>query len=227
MTSHQQPVPFTSQWSVVQGLPMHTRVPACIQSNGCPPVVLIHGMIIASRYLLPTAALLASEYAVYVPDLPGFGQSLGPSEPLDIAGMADALVEWMAGYNLEQVVLLGNSLGCQIIVDFAVRYPKRLRATVLQGPTVDPQARTLLHQIIRLLRHAPLERPSQTLLMASDYMTAGWQRIIGMVRTLLSDPVEKKLPHVRVPTLVVRESRDPVVPQRWAEEVVRLLPLEK
>ncbi|MDQ3880940.1 MAG: alpha/beta hydrolase, partial [Chloroflexota bacterium] len=34
----------------------------------------------------------------------------------------------------------------------------------------------------------------------------------------------RKLPCVRVPTLVVRGGRDPIVPQAWAEEVARLLP---
>ena len=30
---------------------------------------------------------------------------------------------------------------------------------------------------------------------------------------------------MRVPTLVVRGSRDPIVPQRWAKEVAELLPM--
>ncbi|MCA1991296.1 MAG: alpha/beta hydrolase, partial [Coleofasciculus sp. S288] len=38
------------------------------------------------------------------------------------------------------------------------------------------------------------------------------------------DPIEQKLPHVPVPTLVVRGKLDPMVPQEWAEEVVSLLP---
>ena len=47
------------------------------------------------------------------------------------------------------------------------------------------------------------------------------------VRTLqkgVEDPVAQKLPRVRVPTLVVRGSRDPIAPQRWVEEMVRRLP---
>jgi 2-hydroxy-6-oxonona-2,4-dienedioate hydrolase len=36
--------------------------------------------------------------------------------------------------------------------------------------------------------------------------------------------VDLSMRHVRVPTLVVRGSRDVIVPQRWAEEVTRLLP---
>ena len=44
------------------------------------------------------------------------------------------------------------------------------------------------------------------------------------LRYALKDPVREKLPHVGVPTLVVRGSRDPIAPQPWVEEMVRLLP---
>ena len=40
----------------------------------------------------------------------------------------------------------------------------------------------------------------------------------------LADPIEDKLPLVQQPTLVVRGAWDPIVPQRWTEEVVRRLP---
>ena len=44
-------------------------------------------------------------------------------------------------------------------------------------------------------------------------------------RYALEDRIEKKLSHVHVPSLVVRGGRDPIVPQHWAEEVARLLPM--
>ena len=44
-------------------------------------------------------------------------------------------------------------------------------------------------------------------------------------RYSLEDPIEEKLPSVRVPALVVRGSWDPVVTQSWAEEVADLLPM--
>ena len=44
------------------------------------------------------------------------------------------------------------------------------------------------------------------------------------MKLVLADKIEEKLPYIQAPTLVVRGSNDPVVPQRWAEEVTRLLP---
>ena len=40
----------------------------------------------------------------------------------------------------------------------------------------------------------------------------------------MEDRIEDNLPRVEMPALVVRGSRDPICPQRWAEEVAGLLP---
>src|SRR4051812_29858976 len=45
---------------------------------GRPPVVLVHGLVISSRYMVPLARALAPDFPVYAPDLPGFGESGGP-----------------------------------------------------------------------------------------------------------------------------------------------------
>lgn len=60
--------------------------------------------------------------------------------------------------------------------------------------------------------------------MLLDYLSAGLGRSLATFRYALEDPIEEKLPRVRVPTLVVRGDRDPIVPQRWAERAARLLP---
>jgi pimeloyl-ACP methyl ester carboxylesterase len=57
-----------------------------------------------------------------------------------------------------------------------------------------------------------------------DYRDAGVRRVLATFRLALADPIEDKLPRLQAPTLVVRGARDPIVPQRWAEEAARRLP---
>jgi 2-hydroxy-6-oxonona-2,4-dienedioate hydrolase len=57
-----------------------------------------------------------------------------------------------------------------------------------------------------------------------DYVSAGFRRVKATIAMALEDKIEEKLPKISAPTLVVRGQNDPLVPQRWAEEVVRLLP---
>ena len=57
-----------------------------------------------------------------------------------------------------------------------------------------------------------------------DYVKAGMRRIRATIRMAIEDRIEDKLPGITAPTLVVRGDKDPLVPQEWAEEVVRRLP---
>jgi pimeloyl-ACP methyl ester carboxylesterase len=101
-----------------------------------PRLVLVHGLGLSQRYMMPLARELASNCHVYVPDQPGFGGSGHPEHVLDMVGLADALADWTRSTGLRNAVFLGNSQGCQIIAQLAVRHPELVSAAVLQGPTV-------------------------------------------------------------------------------------------
>jgi pimeloyl-ACP methyl ester carboxylesterase len=174
--------------------------------------------------MVPTGRRLARDFHVFAPDLPGFGKSAKPAQVLDVPGLAGALVAWMDAVGLERVSFLGNSLGCQVIVDCAVRYPQRVDRGVLVGPSMDPRAPTALQQAWRVVLDTPHESPSQPFVIARDYLAAGLWRSWCTLQYGLRDPLTAKLPLVQAPMLVVRGGRDPIVPQPWAEEVTRLLP---
>jgi pimeloyl-ACP methyl ester carboxylesterase len=143
---------------------------------------------------------------------------------LDISQLADAVAGVLQHLGGTPIPLLGNSLGCQILVDLALRYPERAGRLVLVGPTVDPRGRSAAKQIARLLLDALREDPSLVLLATFDYLRAGYWRIWRTLGYALVDSLQDKLPLVEQPTLVVRGARDPIVPRRWAEDIVRLLP---
>lgn len=213
-----------SRWITVDGLPVHARVSVDPSPVGSLPVVLVHGIGVASRFMGPLAELLAPHHPVYAPDLPGFGESGKPAHTLNLAELTDALINWTRAIGLESAAFLGNSFGCQIVADLAVRYPELVERVVLQGPTTDPRARQAWRQIARLLRNSRREPLSHGLISAREYPRCGFRRLAKTFRYALEDHIEEKLPNMRVPSLVVRGSKDPIVPQRWAEEATRLLP---
>lgn len=57
-----------SRWAVVDGRRMHARVSTTPAPAGSPMVVLVHGLVVSSRYMIPTAEKLAPHHEVYVPD---------------------------------------------------------------------------------------------------------------------------------------------------------------
>jgi 2-hydroxy-6-oxonona-2,4-dienedioate hydrolase len=192
--------------------------------NDATPVILVHGLVISSLYMRPTAERLAPFVRVLAPDLPGFGRSVRPSHVLNIGELASALADWLQVLGISRPVLVANSLGCQVIAELAARQGVSVAGAVLAGPTVDPRARAALRQIGRTVLDWPREKLSLTPRWATDFLRAGPRRAWRTLQHALDDRVEEKLPAMTMPTLVVRGSRDPIVPQAWAERACALLP---
>jgi 2-hydroxy-6-oxonona-2,4-dienedioate hydrolase len=216
------PVRLGGRYRTVFGRRLYERY---AERPGAPVVVLVHGVGVSSRYLLPTAGRLADGCSVHVPDLLGFGRSARlPGRPT-VARLADVLHAWLDAAGLERPdAVVANSFGCQLAVELAVRHPERVARLVLVGPTVDRGARSLARQAARLALDIPREPPALWAVQAVDYSLhvakSGFAAFVEMVR----DPVETKLPRVAAPALVVRGSRDPIVTHRWAAEVAATLP---
>lgn len=186
-----------------------------------PPLVLVHGLGVSGRYLVPVAEELARSRRVFLPDLPGFGRSAPPRDVLDVPGLRRALVAWLDSAGIERTPLLANSLGCQLVVDLAVAAPERVEALVLVGPTVDPAARSLARQALRLVSTAPFETLPLDALVVAEYASRPL-RTLRTARLMLRDRIEDKLPLVRAPVLVVRGEHDRIAPRAWATEAARL-----
>ncbi|NRO98432.1 alpha/beta fold hydrolase [Paraburkholderia sp. NMBU_R16] len=181
------------------------------------PVVLAHGLVVSSRYMEPLMLVLARWYRVYAPDLPGFGESRPRcgrrSATLSVEALAYALKRWMDACGLTRAIFIGNSFGCQILAEFATRFPEATLCLVMQGPTVDAHARSLRQQLWRAWVNGRREQArSPAALARIDYAKAGLRRAVAAIRLAIADRIEDRLPHVAVPTLIVYGSHDPLVP---------------
>jgi len=204
-----------SEHALIGGLRVHWRT-----GGAGEPLVLVHGIGVSGRYLLPTAARLTDGFRVYVPDLPGSGRSEKPSRPLGVRGAARALAAWLDATGIDKASFLGNSMGCQILIDLAAAAPERVQALVLVGPTVDSEARSFTRQAWRLFVDMFREPPSLIRIVASDYVVYGPRRFMATAGSVLADRPEDKARRVQAPTLIVRGERDALVPQRFAAELM-------
>lgn len=189
-----------------------------------PPVVLVHGLGVSGRYLLPTARVLAHEFRVLVPDLPGFGLSTRPPRPLRLEELSAFVERFTEAAGGERATYLGNSFGCQVITHLAATRPQRVERLVLVGPTVDASARDPARQAWRLALDALREPAGLVAIIAADYLRAGPATVAVTAIEALRDRIEENARRVAVPALVVRGSRDPLVPQAWAERLAAAFP---
>lgn len=187
-------------------------------------LVCVHGLGCSHRYFGPFARRMATDTEVAAPDLPGFGRTPGPAEALDIRGLSLALADWLRVTGRGGAVLVANSGGCQVVADLAIHSPELLGPVVLNGPTVDPSARSAGVQLGRLLQTALREPLALLAVLARDYLRCGPRRFLATARHMLAEDIERALPHVRTPAIVVRGSRDPIAPREWVEQAAALLP---
>jgi len=85
------------------------------------PLIMLHGWSMSSVVFSEVAEILATDFRVLCPDLPGHGQS-DPSTSFSVDGCALALLEWSRLLGLESSHLLGWSLGGQVAIKLAADY---------------------------------------------------------------------------------------------------------
>jgi pimeloyl-ACP methyl ester carboxylesterase len=207
---------FVSRQVMAAGVRLHVRERVAPHGKG-PTWVLLHGLAVSHRYLMPTAAALPGR-SVHLPDLPGFGLSQKPRGAYDTDEHAATAAAWMDAAGITGACVLGNSFGCQVAVEVAVRRPDLVAALVLVGPTVDPAAPTTTGQALRWLRDLAGEDPRQLPIIAADVRDAGPRRILRTLRHSVRHHIADRLPLVQAPVLILRGEHDPIAPARWVAQ---------
>ena len=108
---------LAERWTTIDGVDVFYR------ESPEPPdarvMLHLHGFGLSGRYLLPTAEQLSSEFHTLVPDLPSFGRSGKAPYALDVPDLAHAAVRFMDDREVDKATLVGNSMGCPVILAVA------------------------------------------------------------------------------------------------------------
>ncbi|GAA3692420.1 hypothetical protein GCM10022377_00960 [Zhihengliuella alba] len=188
------------------------------------PVVLVHGIGVSPRYFEPLAAVLAARTAVHAIELPGFGTTPRPRRTLSIPEFADAVAGALRRAGLDEVVLVGQSMGCQIAAEAAARHPGLAGTLVLLGPTVNDRERSAPRQGLRLAQDMLRESAAANAVVLSDYFRAGPVWYFRTLGAMLEHRLEDALPRVRCPVRLARGALDPIAPPDWLERLRRVSP---
>lgn len=179
-------------------------------------IVLVHGIGVSSRYFLPFAEELAKYYDVRVLDLPGYGTTPDPKRTLSIAELGGVVAAYIQQELSGSAVLVGHSMGCQIVAHTARNYPQLCDKLILLGPTVNKWERTRRMQAWRLLQDIMREPPYVNALVLGDYLRMGIGRYWRTLCSMISDKIEETLIGCSLPVLIVRGEWDPIVSAEWA-----------
>jgi pimeloyl-ACP methyl ester carboxylesterase len=179
--------------------------------------LLVHGIGVSSRYFERLAVRLAEEGHVHNVDLPGFGGAPKPAHPMSIRRFAALLCAYLDAEKVRDCVLVGHSMGTQIVTEMARTRPDLAGAIVLIGPVVDPAAPTAVQQAVRLALDMLRETPASNLVVLADYARCGLLWYLRQLPAMLRYPALERFAEVRVPRLVMRGRNDTVAPREWAQ----------
>ncbi len=87
--------------------------------------------------------LLAATHRTVSIDLPGFGGLAAPGRRLSMAELGDLVVRAVRQRGAGELVLVGQSMGTQVVAEAARLHPDVVRAVVLVGPVVEATRRSL------------------------------------------------------------------------------------
>ena len=143
-----------------------------VAGNG-PPVVLIHGMVNASRHWSAVAERLAERHLVIAPDLIGHGDSATPRGDYSLGAHATVIRDLLSALGIDRATMVGHSLGGGIAMVFFWQFPERVErlALVSSGGLGD--------RVSPLLRTAALPGASALISLASHRHVTGALDLAG------------------------------------------------
>ncbi len=185
--------------------------------------VLVHGIGMGRSVFADAARLLRRAGRVVAIDLPGYGEAPEPPRTPAVERLADLVAAYLVSRVPGRIVLVGHSMGSQVVAEVAARHPGVASCIVLAAPTVDRHARHGGVQIARLIRDILGEHPKVIVAGTREYLRAG-PHLRRKFRAMMAHRLESALPRVDVPALVLRGSEDRVSPRRWCRDVADALP---
>jgi pimeloyl-ACP methyl ester carboxylesterase len=91
--------------------------------SGPATLLFVHGSFIDQTYWKEQVSFFKEKYRVVTMDLAGHGESGTNREEWTLRGMADDVVNLIKELNLDDVILIGHSLGGNLILMAATTYP--------------------------------------------------------------------------------------------------------
>ena len=98
------------------------------------PLVLLHGWAMSAAVFSELAAMLADDFRLLIPDLPGHGTSSSALQN-DLVSIASTLNCWLETVENAPVALGGWSLGGMLALEMARQKPQRIDRLLLIGTT--------------------------------------------------------------------------------------------
>jgi 3-oxoadipate enol-lactonase len=210
-----------------------------------PPVLLIMGLSFTHEMWFRVIPSLRQRYRTIAFDNRGVGRSGVPRGPYSIAKMAEDAKAVLDGAGVPAAHVIGASMGGMIAQELALRFPARVRSMVLACTThggllsrwpafmrpsrgIHPPRADRFERMYRFIPwlygdSTPLERIEEDIEIRSDCRWC-YQGFVSQLAGIMLWSSYRRLPRIRVPTLVVHGDRDCIVAPQNGRVVAARIP---
>ncbi len=176
-------------------------------------------------------------YSVYIPDLPGFGETEPPPES---GWTVEEYAEWVKNYlkrhSIKRCFLLGHSFGGRVAIVLTARNPGLIEKLVLVAPAGIPEKKNFRQRLAKMLTvmvpnflksSLPFRAPRKLLYKLAgsyDYPDAQSSGMKNTFSKVVSQDLSGFLPQIQVSVLIIWGTRDSFVSRATVERMNDLLP---
>ncbi|MBT1610698.1 alpha/beta fold hydrolase [Curtobacterium poinsettiae] len=210
----------------IDGLPvrLHTMPSrGQVRDEADPTVVFVHGIGMSHRSFARSQRAVAAAHHTISVDLPGFGWLPAAGRRLSIEELGDVAVRAVRHLVVDDLVLVGQSMGTQVVIESARRHPDAVTAIVLVGPVIDAERRSLPMQALDLGRDGFVEGVRMNTVLVTDYLRS-MRQYLRELGPMLRYPTEQTITEVTQPVLVVRGTQDPIARHDWSARLAAAAP---
>ena len=211
------------------------------QGSGEQTIILVHGLASNAgfwRYNIPE---LSKKYRVIVVDLPGYGKSQKGDYKYSMSFYADQIQKLIESLKLKNVVYVGHSMGGQIGIKLAIKYPELLSKLILASPAGFEEFQQgegdWLRSVVTMkgVKSTTEEGIRRNLAMNFYSWNDKWEwmveervrmrkaadfdefayTVVRCVNGMLDEPTFDKLNLIKTPTLVIYGKYDGLIPNPY------------
>ena len=208
-----------------------------LRGGGGPTLLFLHGAGGASNWM-PFMDRMAEKFDVIVPSHPGFGRSDTPDWLDNLQDLAYFYLDFLDALDVDDIHLVGNSLGGWLASEIAVRSTARLKTLTLVSPggihvkgvpkgdiflwdTEERVRNTFYDQKLAEARLA--QQPSEEdadIALKNNFTTAK----LAWNPRFYNPDLYKWLHRITIPTMILWGDSDKIFPPAYGEAFQKLIP---
>lgn len=181
------------------------------------PFILLHGNGEDSSYFKHQIDYFSDRYRVIALDARGHEKSLRGTKAFTIEQFSCDLYDFMANLEISNAIILGFSDGANIAMKFAMKYPKKVKALILNGGNLDTKG---VKRTVQLLIELGYRIAASFASKSPDA-----KRNAELLGLMVNEPniVPDELSNIKAPTLVICGDRD-MIKESHTREIAKNIP---